>query len=280
MTPAGTPADLVALWCVVVHDSAADCLRLLDDLRAQDDPGWALVVADNSDDPHEVAALRPLDDLTGGASGPLEPGVVRRLRVPNDGYLGSAATALERLGPHGAEFVVVSNADLRVDRRFVAELRRVRGDGQSGDVLAPAVLVAGRDATRGTARRPSARALRRSARLLGNPLTEPVYRALSALRARTVPRGPAPAEPVYAPHGSCMVFARGWGERGGHLRHPQFLFGEELFVGEQLRTSGGTARRVPALRVAHTPHGSVRGLSSRTRARLQAEAARFWSERL
>lgn len=37
---------------------------------------------------------------------------------------------------------------------------------------------------------------------------------------------------IYAPHGSCLVFSQEYFTRGGTLNLPNFLFGEEILVGE------------------------------------------------
>ena len=270
---------LVVVWCVVSHNSPEDCLRLYSDLVDQTDGRWALVVADNSDDDAQVAVLRDGLGPRSATSESLGPGHVVHMVEANRGYLPTAAGALGRIRVQ-PDFVVVSNADLRIDPGFVAELARWLDCPAPVDVLAPAVLARGRDQNPYLVHRPAAWRLRRSALLLRNPVTAVPFRWAAGRRPRRTALAISAGSPIYAAHGACIVLHRSFFQKGGHLDHPQFLFGEEFFVAEQLLDLQGVARYAPALRVEHSEHGSIRAVRRRSRDLLQADAAAFWAARL
>lgn len=64
--------------------------------------------------------------------------------------------------------------------------------------------------------------------------------------------------PIYAPHGSCMIFTNAFFARGGSLEVPFFLYGEEVYVAETARALGLTVLYNPCLRVQHDEHQSTR----------------------
>ena len=88
------------------------------------------------------------------------------------------------------------------------------------------------------ARRPSVRSMRRRRLMLANPVVAQIANVAGALKARLRPRERPPdqcRQPVYAPHGSMIVFHRRYFVEGGSLAHPVFLFNEEINVAEQCR---------------------------------------------
>ncbi|HPD54248.1 MAG TPA: hypothetical protein PLI08_09910, partial [Bacteroidia bacterium] len=62
---------------------------------------------------------------------------------------------------------------------------------------------------------------------------------------------------VYAVHGTFFAFSREFFSRGGSLQYGSFLFGEELFVAEQLAGWQSACRYVPELQIEHREHAST-----------------------
>jgi GT2 family glycosyltransferase len=60
--------------------------------------------------------------------------------------------------------------------------------------------------------------------------------------------------PIYAAHGSCMIFARQFFARGGTLELPLFLYGEEVCIAEMVRDLGLRTVYNPSLKVAHNEY--------------------------
>ena len=68
---------------------------------------------------------------------------------------------------------------------------------------------------------------------------------------------------MYAPHGSIILFTKQFFLSGGDLRYPCFLFGEEIFVGEECALRELCVRYVPELVVHDMDHGSTSLQSAR-----------------
>jgi GT2 family glycosyltransferase len=83
----------------------------------------------------------------------------------------------------------------------------------------------------------------------------------------------APVE-IYAPFGAIVVINRAFFELGGTLADSPFLFCEEIFLAEKLRSLGLKAVFDPRLRVIHRQHGSVGGLAPRQRASYARDSLR------
>ncbi len=62
---------------------------------------------------------------------------------------------------------------------------------------------------------------------------------------------------IYGIHGSFMVFHNNYFNKGGVLEYPSFLFGEEIFVGEQCRKNGMKTVFEPSLKILHHEHSST-----------------------
>ena len=62
---------------------------------------------------------------------------------------------------------------------------------------------------------------------------------------------------MYGAHGSFMVFTRRYFEKGAHVNYPRFLFGEEVFVAEQLRKHSLMIESIPEIRVFDKEHAST-----------------------
>jgi GT2 family glycosyltransferase len=62
---------------------------------------------------------------------------------------------------------------------------------------------------------------------------------------------------IYAPHGSIFIFRRAFFEHGGNIRFPYFLFGEEIYIAEQVKEKGGKILYAPELNIIHNEHTST-----------------------
>ena len=76
-----------------------------------------------------------------------------------------------------------------------------------------------------------------------------------------------------------MVFARRYFEAGGTLRHPAFLYGEELFVAETARALNLAVHHEPALVVHHLHQVSTSALGAASRCRYLSESTHALVER-
>jgi GT2 family glycosyltransferase len=93
-----------------------------------------------------------------------------------------------------------------------------------------------------------------------------------------VPR--AGSTPIYASHGSCMVFSRRYFASGGSIEYPVFLFGEEIFVAETARQLGLSVVHCPQLWVFDKEHASTGGVTrSRKVAGYMNEATQYLAQK-
>ena len=67
----------------------------------------------------------------------------------------------------------------------------------------------------------------------------------------------------YAIHGSFMIFAKSFFEKGGTLNYPSVLFGEEIFIAEQALQLKLNMLYEPALQVEHHEHATTGVFKSR-----------------
>lgn len=83
---------------------------------------------------------------------------------------------------------------------------------------------------------------------------------------------------IYAPHGSFLIFSSQYFRAGVNLEFPCFLFGEEVYIAESLRTSGLDAVYEPSLEVVHQEHASTKLLKSRKLAQFVASSAAYCAD--
>ena len=84
--------------------------------------------------------------------------------------------------------------------------------------------------------------------------------------------------PIYAPHGSCMIFHRRYLESGANLAYSVFLFGEEIFVAEACKDAGLMVMHCPVLSVLDKEHASTGIIRSRRVAGYMKDATNYLLE--
>jgi len=214
----------------------------------------------------------------------------------NLGYFGGAALGLGQfVAQHGwPEWVIVSNVDIEFRDADLVQ-RLASGPWPAGvGVVAPSIWSSKslRDLNPRLTRRPRAATMRFYKAVFANVYTLNTYETLAAAKhvlkytlkkVASAARAPAPTEArrerIYAPQGSCIVFAREYFDRGGTLDYPQFLFGEEIYVAETARALGLQVIYEPRLRMWHDDHASTGLIRSRRVARHVADSARFIADR-
>lgn len=219
---------------------------------------------------------------------------VKALKAPgNLGYFGGAFHGWEQWQREGGErpdWVIVSNVDVSFpDPAFFSRLLDTPYPGDVG-VLAPSILSKTRHgdwnpkiSTRPSRRRMHAYKLLYRSRWVFN-LYEALARVKYALtgfrRSRRVANASTPAlRDIYAAHGACMLFAREFFVRGGTLRYPSFLFGEEIFVAETARELGLRTVYDPELVMSSEDHVSTGWLRSKRMVEYMRESAVFLANR-
>jgi GT2 family glycosyltransferase len=212
----------------------------------------------------------------------------------NLGYFGGAAFGfnLYKAARSQPIWTIVSNPDIRFpDESFLKNLLALEIASDVG-VVAPDIRLA-RDGEKWSdgvaqnpfmARRPSQfriRALEAAFRL---PL---VYTLMIIRHNFRLNRSKGKASKValplrrtiYAPHGAVVVFARAFFERGGNLDYGAFLYGEEIFVGEELRLRELHCTFEPTLQLWHVGGATTSILGAGGQRRTSREAMTFLRKR-
>jgi GT2 family glycosyltransferase len=241
---------------------------------AQLETDWRMTVVDNSGDGEEGATLAAIC-----SSDPR----IRLLAAPgNLGYFGAAQFSLDYL-EGDAEWVIVSNADIRLSADALVRLSALRS-GNVG-VVGPAIIssATGADQNPYMGTRPTRfsmwrRRLMFRSTLLARPL---VLLASRRAKGRALPTD-AGTEPraVYAVHGAWMAFSAEYFRRGGDFAHQPFLFGEELTAAERCRDLELTVLYEPSVRVEHAEHQVTGTWRSTEVLRHQRAATRYSADLL
>lgn len=231
-------ADILIIG--VIYNTHAETLRYLESIETAAPGNVALILADNSDGETPAGFVEK-------AAG--YPFLYYFKTGKNLGYFGGAREALNDYRASHAtlpRWVLVTNVDIVFTPGFFRQLLSLP-DMHGLGVVAPAIISERWHADynpkirqRYTRKRLQFYLFLYSSFLIHNAFLAGAYlkRWIAGKRNSNPVEGmPArrPAERIYAPHGSCLVFHRNYFERGGTLDLPNFLFGEEVLVAETAR---------------------------------------------
>lgn len=262
----------VLTWVIVSYGGVPDAVGLLESLAPENVPDVDVVIACNRQGDAASARVAFADRITRGE--------VRVVDYPdNPGYLPAVARVLAAWPDHG--HVVFSNADLMGDSATIPRILSELQDRPDVLSLAPAIVGArGRDVNPHLLRPPTARRLRLLAALHRVPSVADVLLLRRNGHGATLPAPGEPGQSLWAGHGSCVVLSADFFARGGSLRYPFALFGEELWIGVEVARLGGEVRYVPDVRLTHREHAATGGGRRRGWvAHVKYEGLRYWARR-
>ncbi len=218
---------------------------------------------------------------------------IRCLQAPrNLGYFGGANYGLKRYLAISElpDWVIVCNVDIEFsDNQFFSALQGLKSTESLG-VVAPRIWSARskRDLNPKISQRPSKGRMLFYKVIFGNYFLQMAYEVLSflkgSLRAQIVEKLPEDQRPengvvpIYAAHGSCMIFSRRYFIAGGSLEYSVFLFGEEIFVAETAKRLGLAVGFCPWLYVLDNEHASTGIIRSRKVAGYMKDATNYLVE--
>jgi len=282
---------MVAMWSLIIavnYKTDAHAVQLARSLGGYSDQNVSVIVVDNSerDDPEAFARMIHA----------VNPDV-QCVRAPaNLGYFGGANFGLKQYLADFPlpEWVIICNVDIEFrDPTFFATLHQ-SNIADSVGVVGPRIWSARfqRDLNPKIKERPTKRRMSFYKVIFGNYYLQAAYEFLSVakygltaqiLSARAhlltrpgdnIPSGGS--TPIYASHGSCVIFNRRYFVSGGSIDYPVFLFGEEIFVAETARQLGLSVVHCPQLWVFDKEHASTGGaMRSRKVAAYMNEATRY-----
>jgi GT2 family glycosyltransferase len=254
---------------VVSYFGSGTLPELVASAVAQSEPDWRMTVVDNSCDRKEAATLAAVC-----SSDPR----VRLLTAPSNlGYFGAAQFSLDHLAGE-AEWVIVSNADIRLSTDVLTRLSASRFSGVGA--VGPAIIsrATGADQNPYMGARPTRFSMWRRRVMFRSTTVARLLVLLASRRhkSRVLPTtvGTEP-KVVYAVHGAWMAFSAEYLRRGGDFAHQPFLFGEELTVAERCRELGLEVVYEPSVQVEHAEHQATGRWRSKHVLRYQREATKY-----
>lgn len=273
----------------VSYRTDAEAVRFATELTSLSgyDRGVVLIVAN---DGRSASPDSPLNFLE------TAPNVIVEYSRENLGYFGAASWAFSRyLERHEMpEWVIVSNVDIEFpDRDIFSKLLQYHGDSCYG-AIAPDIRLEtdGRLPSSNTsqnphmAHRPSIYKLKLLELIASSVFSYAAFETLSAMRytilnrLRSIARSNITTadrdriQEIYAPFGAFIIFHSRYFNAGAGLKYGGFLYGEELFVAEQIAEHGLRAVFDSRLKVIHREHCSTNHTSVLQRAQRGRESIR------
>lgn len=175
------------------------------------------------------------------------------------------------------EWWIVSNTDVRFKPSFFQRLHHASWPTNAA-LLAPDIRETNAWPRNPFYRhRPPSKKVRRRILLLSSSFLLRLY-ITAAQWKRSLARPPAvplDPRPIYAAHGSLLVFHRCFFDQGGTLSYDGFLYGEEIHVAEQIRRMGLQVLWAPSLQARHQQGTTMNDVPIKSRCKWWRESYEF-----
>lgn len=183
----------------------------------------------------------------------------------NLGYFGGVEYAIKQSNVDLSEFdyIIISNVDLTIDKKFFDELLKADTDECVG-CIAPSIfsLSDNRDRNPKIISRPGKKKLVVQRLLYRYPILDRIYVSFFYAKRRLKLQNHSEGY-IYAAHGSFIVFTNKFANFLQAMDYPCFLFGEEIYLAEHLRKLGLKTFYNPMLKVYDTDHVSTSKMKSK-----------------
>ena len=210
-----------------------------------------IVIADNGSQDKKV-----LQKIEGTSVKLIEAGT-------NRGYFGAASLGLQwylkEKGVH-PDAVIICNTDISLESTDFIKQLNTYINVNAFDVMGPDIYSTAMNYHQNPyiESRISGEKIERYKRVTSNSFLYWMYTLLHLIKTKLVRAnkraGWEKQMNPYAVHGSFMVFNRSFFEKGGSINYPSLLFGEELFVAEQVRKFNMKMVYEPLLVICHHEH--------------------------
>lgn len=199
--------------------------------------------------------------------------------LDNLGYLGGAAAVINNLANLADyDFVIISNVDILLRPSFFECLLHYADNKLEKNIvwIAPRIysLSEKRDRNPKVQNRYTRWKLRILWAMYRFPVFHYLYFKLIYSRRKNVCSN-CLEQDIYAGHGSFMIFTNSFFEAIGKISYPIFLFGEELFFAEAIRSLGMKVRYVPSIEIDDMDHVSTSKMKSQFYYSCNKQALRF-----
>jgi GT2 family glycosyltransferase len=103
---------------------------------------------------------------------------------------------------------------------------------------------------------------------------------LSMLKNKLRKKSEKQSQKIYAPHGSFIIFKNTFFELDCTLQYPKFLYGEEVFIGEQVFRLNKAIKYVNDLKVIHEEHTSTSLLGNEKKRKIKRDVNAYLNDLL
>ena len=177
----------------------------------------------------------------------------------NLGYFGGAIYGIQNCGKElsSYDYIIISNVDLKVDKEFFCQLLCLQTPDSIG-CIAPKIYSIGekRDRNPKVLERYSLKKLKGLRLMYKYPVLDYIYRIIFFVKRRQRVEN-STQEIIYAAHGSFMLFTKQFSSFLQTMKYPVFMFGEEIFIAENLMKNGLKTIYKPELIVWDSDHAST-----------------------
>jgi GT2 family glycosyltransferase len=260
------------LWICVNYNTYVETLNLIQGMLeahrpVKNDLKIDIIVADNSM-PSKLINPAEIE----------ESGILFRQVITNSnvGYFGAVNFAIsqEKLIPANYEFTVISNVDIQVGSDFFENLLKGQTPDNTG-MIAPSILskLEHMDKNPGIVSRPSKNKMAFYQFLYSNSWFYRLFLKIRKFRMKiSMPDTGREPKIIYAAHGSVIIFCKAYFALDGNLKYPVFLFGEEIFLAEEMRKRNLLTIYLPSIRVFDDEHINTSKLKIEAQCKMSYEA--------
>ena len=195
----------------------------------------------------------------------------------NLGYFGGATYAIKNSHTelNDADFIYISNVDLTMNDDFF-EIIESETFGKEIGCVAPTIYSNSEEKNRNPKiiNRPTKKKMTLLCLMYRFPILYKVYTKLFYSKRKEKMQGRKDGI-IYAPHGSFMAFRNNFSSFLTNMEYPVFLFGEEIYITENLRMKKLKTLYYSKLKIEDSDHVSTSKLKSKAFYRYNYEAMKF-----
>lgn len=246
----------------VNYNSYNELRKLIDNVLRWVDRNYVFIVVDNSEVKNE-SFREYYKSLPNERFFLLEPS-------NNIGYSGAGNFALKFVQSElriEFDWFILSNADIEIYSDIFSQIESYSGDVNNIGAIAPSIIStrSKKDLNPYLTSKPSKLKISFLAILFNSTILSEIYRFASFLNSKysVVKKFNQPFF-IYAGHGSFIILRSEYFRRGKDFYQRSFLFNEEIFIAEKIKSLGMEVIYDPSIRVFHYEHVSTgRGFRSK-----------------
>lgn len=243
----------VIIFCIN-YNSYSELDYYLKSLECSDEKNGVeltVVVVDNSEKPEIINTNYSFE-------------IINLVTNKNLGYFGGAIYGIENCKKNVSDYdySIISNVDLSVAPDFLNKLQSIAIPDDIG-CIAPKIFSSGENRNRNpkVIDRYNAKKLKVLRLMYRIPVLYYLYTTMFFANRRKKVENTT-REIIYAAHGSFMIFTKKFSEFIQHMNYPVFMFGEEIFIAENLRRMDLKTIYKPELVVHDQDHVSTGKMKS------------------